>query len=73
VFAPVTLRPGANTVSVELPNVPLLDGVYDLNFGIVDERGANVKAWSEKVASMQVSYNGREGGLVELGAVIRQS
>jgi len=71
--APVTLRPGANTVSVELPNVPLLDGVYDLNFGIVDERGANVKAWSEKVASMQVSYNGREGGLVELGAVIRQS
>jgi ABC-2 type transport system ATP-binding protein len=71
--APVTLRPGANTVSVELPNVPLLDGVYDLNFGIVDERGANVKAWSEKVASLQVSYNGREGGLVELGAVIRQS
>ena len=70
--APVSLRPGPNTVSVELPNLPLLDGVFDVNFGITDERGANVKAWSEKVASLQVTYGGREGGLVELGAVIRQ-
>ncbi len=70
--SPVNLRPGANVVSVELPHVPLLDGVFDINVGIVDERGSNVKAWSEKVATMQVTYGGREGGLVELGALIRQ-
>jgi ABC-2 type transport system ATP-binding protein len=71
--APVQLRPGANVVSIDIPNLPLLDGIFDINVGIVDERGANVKAWSEKVASMQVSYGGREGGLVELGALIRQA
>jgi ABC-2 type transport system ATP-binding protein len=70
--SPVNLRPGANVVSVELPHVPLLDGVFDINVGIVDERGSNVKAWSEKAATMQVTYGGREGGLVELGALIRQ-
>ena len=70
--SPVNLRPGVNLVSVELPHVPLLDGIFDINVGIVDERGSNVKAWSEKVATMQVTYGGREGGLVELGALIRQ-
>jgi ABC-2 type transport system ATP-binding protein len=71
--SPVNLRPGHNLVSVELPNIPLLDGVFDINVGITDERGSNVKAWSEKVATMQVTYGGREGGLVELGALIRQA
>ena len=70
--SPVNLRPGGNVVSIEIPNLPLLDGVFDINLGVVDERGSNVIAWSEKIASMQVSYGGREGGLVELGTLIRQ-
>jgi len=70
--APVSLRPGHNVVHVELPSVPLLDGVYDINFGIVDERGSNVKAWGEKAGTMQVTYGGREGGVVELAPRIRQ-
>ena len=70
--APVNLRPGPNVVSVELPNIPLLDGVFDINVGITDERGSNVKVWGEKVATMQVTYGGREGGLVELGTRVHQ-
>jgi hypothetical protein len=71
--APVNLRPGANLVSVIIDNVPLLDGIFDINVGLVDERGSNVKAWSEKVATMQVTYGGREGGLVALEPVFRSN
>ena len=71
--APVNLLPGANSISIDLPNVPLLDGVFDINVGVVDPRGANVKAWAEKIATMQVTYGGRQSGLVELDATIRQS
>ena len=71
--APVNLRPGPNTVGIDLPNIPLLDGVFDINVGIVDPRGSNVKAWSEKVATLQVTYGGRHGGLVELDAKINQN
>ena len=70
--APVNLRPGHNTVGIDLPNLPLLDGVFDINVGVVDERGSNVKAWSEKIATMQVTYGGRHGGLVELDASFSQ-
>jgi ABC-2 type transport system ATP-binding protein len=69
--SPVNLKPGANQVGVDLPQIPLLDGVYDVNVGIVDYHGT-VIAWKEQAASIQVTYNGREGGLVELGASIRQ-
>jgi ABC-2 type transport system ATP-binding protein len=70
--SPVNLLPGRNVVGVDLGQIPLLDGVYDLNVGIVDPRGHNVVAWSERAASIQVTYDGREGGLVELDASIRQ-
>jgi hypothetical protein len=40
--------------------------------GIVDPRGQNVIAWSERAATIQVTYDGREGGIVELGATIQQ-
>jgi ABC-2 type transport system ATP-binding protein len=70
--SPVNLMPGRNVVGVDLGQIPLLDGVYDLNVGVVDPRGHNVIAWSERAASIQVTYDGREGGLVELGASIRQ-
>jgi hypothetical protein len=59
-------------VAIDLGQVPLLDGVYGLNVGIVDARGQNVIAWSERAATIQVTYDGREGGIVELGATIQQ-
>jgi ABC-2 type transport system ATP-binding protein len=71
--APVNLRPGRNLVGVDLAEVPLLDGVYDINVGVVDPMGNTVYAWREQAASIQVLYDGREGGIVELGAAIRQA
>ncbi len=70
--SPVNLVPGRNSIGVDIAQIPLLDGVYYLNVGIVDGRGHNVIAWSEQAASIQVTYDGREGGIVELGASIRQ-
>ncbi len=70
--APINLRPGANVIGIDLPNIPLLDGVFDVNVGVLDPRGSNVKAWGEKVATLQVTYGGRQSGLVELDATIRQ-
>lgn len=70
--SPVNLMPGRNVVGVDLGQIPLLDGSYDLNVGIVDPRGHTVIAWSERAASIQVTYDGRGGGLVELDASIRQ-
>jgi ABC-2 type transport system ATP-binding protein len=69
--SPVNLTPGPNAVGVDLPQIPLLDGVYDVNVGIVDHHGT-VIAWRERAASIQVTYNGREGGIVEMGASVRQ-
>ena len=70
--APINLRPGENSIGIDLPNMPLLDGVFDVNVGVLDPRGSNVKAWGEKVATLQVTYGGRQSGLVELDATIRQ-
>ena len=70
--SPVNLVPGKNRVGIDLAQLPLLDGVYDVNVGVVDPRGNTVIAWREQAASIQVTYDGREGGLVELGASIRQ-
>jgi len=69
--SPVNLKPGLNSVGVYLPQIPLLDGVYDVNVGIVDHHGT-VMAWREQAASIQVAYSGREGGIVEMGASITQ-
>jgi ABC-2 type transport system ATP-binding protein len=70
--SPVNLVPGRNHIAVDLAQIPLLDGTYDLNVGVLDHHGHTVIAWSEKAASIQVTYDGREGGLVELGASITQ-
>lgn len=70
--SPVNLKPGHNRVSVDLAQIPLLDGIYDLNVGIVDSHGNTVIAWKEQGATIQVIYDGREGGIVELGASIQQ-
>jgi hypothetical protein len=42
-----------------------------VNVGVVDYHGT-VIAWKEQAASIQVTYAGREGGIVELGASIQQ-
>ncbi len=68
----MNLLPGRNEIGIDLAQVPLLDGFYDLNVGIVDHHGHTVIAWSEQAATIQVTYDGREGGIVELGASIRQ-
>ncbi|HVA53824.1 MAG TPA: polysaccharide ABC transporter ATP-binding protein [Acidimicrobiales bacterium] len=70
--SPINLVPGHNVVGIDLAQLPLLDGLYDLNVGIVDHRGHTVIAWSEQAATIQVTYDGREAGIVELGATIRQ-
>jgi ABC-2 type transport system ATP-binding protein len=70
--SPVNLVPGHNVIGIDMAQIPLLDGVYDLNVGIVDHHGHTVIAWREQAASIQVTYDGREGGIVELGASIRQ-
>ncbi len=70
--APVNLVPGANRVAVDLPRLPLLDGVYDVNLGVVDALGHTVVAWREGAASLQVIYDGRESGIVALGAAVTQ-
>jgi ABC-2 type transport system ATP-binding protein len=70
--SPVNLKPGHNQVGVDLAQIPLLDGIYDLNVGIVDSHGNTVIAWKEQGATIQVIYDGREGGIVELGASIQQ-
>ncbi|MHB8379574.1 MAG: ABC transporter ATP-binding protein [Acidimicrobiales bacterium] len=70
--SPVYLLPGHNVISIDLAQLPLLDGLYDLNVGVVDHHGHTVIAWSEQAATIQVTYEGREAGVVELGATIRQ-
>jgi hypothetical protein len=43
--SPVNLTPGTNQVGVDLAQIPLLDGIYDLNVGVVDYHGNTVIAW----------------------------
>ncbi len=70
--APVDLAPGATRVTVGLSDVPLLDGVYDVNVGVVDPQGGTVLGWREKAAAIQVIYDGRAGGVVALDAAVTQ-
>src|SRR5487761_2235845 len=65
--SPVNLTPGSNRIGVDLAQIPLLDGVYDVNVGIVEHHRNTVIAWREQAASIQVTYDGREGGIVEMG------
>jgi hypothetical protein len=69
--SPVNLKPGANHIGLDIAQLPLLDGVYDINLGIVDQRGSTVIAWKEQAVSLQVIYEGREGGIVEINSSIQ--
>ncbi|MGC8510833.1 MAG: polysaccharide ABC transporter ATP-binding protein [Acidimicrobiales bacterium] len=64
--APVELRPGVNRIQVEWRSVPLLDGVYDVNVGLVEAGGGTVLAWRERAAAVQVLYDGRATGVMEI-------
>ena len=70
--SPVNLVPGRNRLGVDFTKIPLLDGIYDINAGIVATSGNTVIAWREGAASIQVLYDGREDGIVEMDALIRQ-
>jgi ABC-2 type transport system ATP-binding protein len=70
--SPVNLVPGRNRLGVDFTKIPLLDGIFDINVGIVDTRGNTVIAWREQAASIQVLYDGREAGIVEMDALIHQ-
>lgn len=70
--APVSLRPGVNKIGVDLADVPLLDGVYDINVGLVEPQGATMLAWREKAASLQVLYDGRSSGVVAIESSVTQ-
>ncbi len=64
--APVEIRPGENRIQVEWRSVPLLDGVYEVNLGLVEASGGTVLAWRERAAAVQVLYDGRATGVVEI-------
>ena len=70
--SPVNLKQGPNRIGLDIGALPLLDGIYDINVGIVDQRGSTVIAWKEQAASMQVVYEGRESGIVEISTSIEQ-
>lgn len=70
--SPVSLSPGSNRIGVDVAELPLLDGVYEVNLGLVDRPGGSVLAWREQAATLQVSYDGRAGGVIELTPAIRQ-
>ena len=70
--SPVNLKQGTNRIGLDIGALPLLDGIYDINVGIVDQRGSTVIAWKEQAASMQVVYEGRESGIVEISTSIEQ-
>ena len=70
--SPVNLKQGPNRIGLDIGALPLLDGIYDINVGIVDQRGSTVIAWKEQAASMQVVYKGRESGIVEISSSIEQ-
>jgi ABC-2 type transport system ATP-binding protein len=67
---PVSLRSGMNALHIALPAIALLDGLYDLNVGVLDEHGT-VLAWRETASTLQVTYDGRERGIVSLSPEIR--
>jgi ABC-2 type transport system ATP-binding protein len=71
--APVNLRPGRNEIAIDLAQLPLLDGVYSINLGVLDNLASEKVSWSEGAASLQITYDGRASGIVELGASIRQN
>ena len=69
----MNLRPGHNRVGVDLPGVPLLDGIYDVNVGVVDPLGNTVYAWREQARPRsRSSTTGARAASSSSGAAISQ-
>ena len=64
--SPVSLRFGDQRIGVTLPELPLLDGSYELSIGLVSQYGYGVVTWREQIATVEVSYAGRANGLVPI-------
>lgn len=64
--APISLRPGFQRLGVNLPELPLLDGHYELSMGIVSALGHGIVTFREQIASLEVSYEGRATGMIGL-------
>jgi ABC-2 type transport system ATP-binding protein len=64
--SPVALGVGLSRLGVNLPELPLLDGAYELSVGLLSSLGHSVVAWREQVATIEVGYDGRATGLVPI-------
>jgi ABC-2 type transport system ATP-binding protein len=64
--SPITLVPGRQRIGLNLPELPLLDGSYELSVGLLSQFGHGVVAWREQVATIEVNYDGRASGIVPI-------
>jgi ABC-2 type transport system ATP-binding protein len=64
--APVSLRIGQQRIGVNFPEMPLLDGSYELSVGLVSSLGHGIVTWREQVATLEVAYEGRARGIVPI-------
>ena len=64
--SPVSLAVGRQRLGVNLPELPLLDGSFELSVGLLSSLGHSVVAWREQIATLEVSYEGRASGLVPI-------
>jgi ABC-2 type transport system ATP-binding protein len=64
--APVSLRFGHQRLGVTLPEIPILDGSYELSVGLISSFGHGIVTWREQIATLEVSYEGRASGLVPI-------
>lgn len=60
------LSAGPGTVEFTLESFPFLDGVYEVNAGILSPRGGFVYDWQEPACRFELMYPGQETGMVAL-------
>jgi ABC-2 type transport system ATP-binding protein len=64
--APVSLHPGDQRVGINIPEMPLLDGTFELSLGFLSSFGHGIVTWREQIATIEVTYEGRARGLVPI-------
>jgi ABC-2 type transport system ATP-binding protein len=69
--SPLSISMGTHQVRFVLPSVPLLDGTYFVNLGVVSPEGNSRWAWREQAAQLEVTYNGRGAGVIALRLEVR--
>jgi hypothetical protein len=60
------VRKGAGELVFNFPTWPLLDGEYKVSVGMQSRLGGTVYDWKEDVVSIEVLYDGKAGGLLNL-------